>query len=38
MNYGVIFMISIIIPTYNSAEILEENILRITEFLGKKGV
>lgn len=30
-------MISIIIPTYNSAEILEENILRITEFfLGKK--
>ena len=36
MNYGVIFMISIIIPTYNSAEILEENILRITEFFRKK--
>lgn len=27
-------MISIIIPTYNSAEILEKNILRITEFFG----
>ena len=36
MNYGVIFMISIIIPTYNSAEILEENILRITEFFREK--
>lgn len=32
-----IFMISIIIPTYNSAEILEENILQIIEFfLGNK--